>query len=99
MNNKDKKLIDKYGGAEQLEKYILEISKVLGDVPIDAMKTVIENKDKELEKKDKMINVMAELMAHKIGTRTHICQHMNCDKKIAKECKSCVIEWAEQEVK
>lgn len=59
MNNKDKKLIDKYGGVEQLEKYILEISKVLGDVPIDAMKTVIENKDKELEKKDNIINLMS----------------------------------------
>ena len=59
MNNKDKKLIDKYGGAEQLEKYILEISKVLGDVPIGAMKTVIENKDKELEKKDNIIDLMS----------------------------------------
>ena len=60
---------------------------------------MIERTLSELEKKDKMINIMADLMAHKIGTRTHICQHMTCDKKVAKECKSCVIEWAENEVK
>ena len=59
----------------------------------------IKNVLSELEKKDKMINIMADLMAHKIGTRTHICQNMKCDKNIAKECKSCVIEWVENEVK
>lgn len=46
---KYKTLVDKYGGVEQLEKYILEISKVLGDVSIDAIKTVIQDKDKILE--------------------------------------------------
>lgn len=47
----------------------------------------------ELEKKDKIIDLMAFLIANKIGTRTVICENMNCDKADIEDCKMCAIQY------
>lgn len=47
----------------------------------------------ELEKKEKMIDLMAFLIASKIGTRTVVCKNMNCDKTDIENCKMCAIQY------
>ena len=59
-------------------------------------KGMIREKDKEIEKKDKIIDLMAELIARKAGSRIEICHNMQCDKKVAKECKVCTKQYFER---
>lgn len=56
----------------------------------------LKEKDKEIEKKDKIIDLMAELIARKAGSRIEICHNMQCDKKVAKECKVCTKQYFER---
>ena len=46
-----------------------------------------------IQKQNKVIDEMAELIARKVGTRTEICHNMNCDKSTEKACKQCAIEY------
>lgn len=59
---------------------------------------LVEEKNKEIEKKDKMIDLMSELIARKPGSRIEICHNMQCDKKVAKECKICTKQYFERKV-
>lgn len=49
-----------------------------------------------LLKQNKIIDEMAYLIASKAGSRIAICHNMNCDKRVAKECKQCVREFFEK---
>jgi hypothetical protein len=54
-----------------------------------------------IEKKDKIIDLMAELIARKVGTRIAICPNMKCDKPIGpigQECRNCAKQFFENEV-
>lgn len=51
-----------------------------------------------INKKDKQIDLMAELIARKAGSRIEICHNMQCDKKVAKECKVCTKQYFERKV-
>lgn len=50
----------------------------------------------ELQQKDKQIDLMAELIARKVGTRIEICHNMKCNKEITKECKVCAKQYFER---
>lgn len=50
---------------------------------------LIQSQQKELKKKDKIIDEMAELIARKKGATIEICHNMKCNKLISIECKKC----------
>lgn len=54
---------------------------------------VCEDLKEEIKMQEKQIDLMAELIARKPGARTEICHNMQCDKKIAKECKLCAKQY------
>lgn len=57
---------------------------------------LIQKLQEENKKKDKIIDLMAFLVASKIGTRTVICKNMNCDKTDIENCKICAIQYSEK---
>lgn len=59
---------------------------------------LIQKLQEENKKKDKMIDLMAFLIANKIGTRTVICKNMNCNKADIEDCKKCAIQYFEKKV-
>lgn len=52
----------------------------------------------ELETYKKIAEKLADLIVAKVGTRTHICKNMNCDKEKAIFCNGCALDWARKEV-
>lgn len=70
------------------------------DAEIEKLKRdfkIVDEECRRLERKeakqDKMIDLMAELIARKLGSRIEICHNMQCDKKVAKECKICTKQY------
>jgi hypothetical protein len=54
-----------------------------------------------IQKQSKIIDLMAELIARKVGTRIAICPNMKCDKPIGpigQECRNCAKQFFENEV-
>ena len=76
--------------SAEIEKYKSLYNKALEDL-VKADRENIENK--------KVIDLMAELIARKAGSRIEICHNMQCDKKVAKECKVCTKQYFERKAK
>lgn len=65
---------------------------------IETVLNMLKEKDAKLDKKDKMIDLMSKIIARKPGSRIEICHNMQCDKKVAKECKICTKQYFERKV-
>ncbi len=63
------------------------------DLAIAKILNLIQKLQEENKKKDNIIDLMAFLIANKIGTRTVICENMNCDKADIEDCKMCAIQY------
>ena len=74
---------------KEIEKHKTLYSKALDDA------TTAGHENIQLKKQ---IDLMAELIARKAGSRIEICHNMQCDKKVAKECKVCTKQYFERKL-